>query len=98
MDSTIFKNSSVNSWMFNLWAPKVLKGDFTPAYDLDLALKDVGLACASGKALKVPLLLGALVQQRFQMESGAGRGNLDFLAAIESLEEVTGVKVRSESK
>jgi 3-hydroxyisobutyrate dehydrogenase-like beta-hydroxyacid dehydrogenase len=82
----------------NSWAPKVLKGDFTPVLDLDMALKDAGLACDSGKALKVPLLIGSIVQHRFQMESAAGRGKLDLNAAIMSLEELAGVKVRGESK
>ena len=95
----VFKTSSVSSWMFhNSWAPKVLKGDFTPAFDLDMALKDAGLACTSGKALKVPLLIGSMVQHRLQMESAAGRGKLDLNAAIMFLEELAGVKVRGESK
>ena len=78
--------------------PKVLKGDFTPAFDLDLALKDTGLAVASGRALKVPLLLGTLVNQMYQMESAAGKGKLDPTATITSLEELADVKVRSEKK
>lgn len=95
----VFKNSSANSAMLNdLWGPKVLKGDFTSVFDLDLALKDTGLALASGKALKVPLLLGALVHQRYQMESAAGKGKSDALSAITSLEELSGVRVRSETK
>lgn len=95
----VFRNSSANSTILNTaWGPKVLKGDFTPAFDLDLALKDTGLAVASGRALKVPLLLGTLVNQIYQMESAAGKGKLDPAATITSLEELAGVKVRSEKK
>ena len=95
----VFKNSSAGSWTLNnIWAPKVLKGDFTAVFDLDLAVKDTGLALASGKALKVPLILGAMVNQRYQMESAAGRGKMDPVSSILSLEELAGVQVRSEKK
>jgi 3-hydroxyisobutyrate dehydrogenase-like beta-hydroxyacid dehydrogenase len=95
----VFKNSSASSWTLNnVWGPKVLKGDFTAVFDLDLAVKDTGLALASGKALKVPLILGSVVNQRYQMESAAGRGKLDPVSAIISLEELAGVQVRSEKK
>jgi 2-hydroxy-3-oxopropionate reductase len=95
----VFKNSSANSTILNTaWGPKVLKGDFTPAFDLDLAVKDTGLAVTSGRGLKVPLLLGTLVNQIYQMESAAGKGQLDPVAAITSLEKLAGVQVRSEKK
>jgi 3-hydroxyisobutyrate dehydrogenase-like beta-hydroxyacid dehydrogenase len=92
-----FKNSGANSWVLNnLWGPKVLRGDFSAAMDLDLAIKDTGLALASGRALKVPLILGSLVNQVYQRESAAGKGKLDGVSAITSLEELAGVQVRSE--
>jgi 3-hydroxyisobutyrate dehydrogenase-like beta-hydroxyacid dehydrogenase len=95
----VFKNSSANSTILNTaWGPKVLKGDFAPAFDLDLAVKDTGLAVASGRSLKVPLLLGTLVNQMYQMESAAGKGKLDPVAAITSLEKLAGVQVRSDKK
>jgi len=93
----VLKNSSGGSWMLNnLWAPKVLKGDFAPAFDLDLAVKDTGLALASGRALKVPLMLASLANQIYQTESAAGKGKLDPASAITSLEKLAGVQVRSE--
>jgi len=95
----VFKNSSSNSWTLNnVWGPKVLRGDFTPVFDLDLAIKDTGLALASGSALKVPLVLGSLVNQMYQRESAAGKGKLDPVATIISLEELAGVQVRSGKK
>ena len=95
----VFQNSSAGSFILNnSWGPKVLKGDFSPAFDLDLAVKDTGLALASGKALKVPLFLGSQVNQIYQRDSAAGKGKLDPVATITSLEEVAGVQVRSERK
>lgn len=93
----VFKNSSANSAILTTaWGPKVLRGDFTPAFDLDLAVKDTGLALTSGKALKVPLFVGTLVNQIYQRESAAGKGKLDPVASVTSLEELAGVQVRSE--
>jgi 2-hydroxy-3-oxopropionate reductase len=95
----VFKNSSANSFILNnAWGPKVLKGDFTPSFDLDLAVKDTSLALASGKSLKVPLVLGSLVNQMYQRESAAGKGKLDPVSTITSLEELAGVQVRSQKK
>lgn len=95
----VFKNGGANSWILNnMWGPKVLKGDFTPSFGLDLALKDIGLALAVSKDLKVPLLLGSCSFLRYQAESAAGRGSLDFNSAILSLEELAGVHVRSEEQ
>jgi 3-hydroxyisobutyrate dehydrogenase-like beta-hydroxyacid dehydrogenase len=93
----VLKNSSGGGWMLNnLWAPKVLKGDFAAAFDLDLAVKDTGLALASGRALKVPLMLASLANQIYQTESAAGKGKLDPASTITSLEKLAGVQVRSE--
>ncbi len=93
----VFKNSSANSAILNTaWGPKVLKGDFSPAFDLDLAVKDTGLALTSGKALKVPLFVGTLVNQMYQRESAAGKGKLDPVGSITSLEELAGVQVRGQ--
>jgi len=95
----VFKNSGANSWILNnLWGPKVLKGDFTAGMDLNLGIKDTGIALVTGRALKVPLLLGSLVHQIYQMESAAGKGELDSVAAITSLEKLAGVQVRSDKK
>jgi 3-hydroxyisobutyrate dehydrogenase-like beta-hydroxyacid dehydrogenase len=95
----VFKNSGANSWILNnLWGPKVLRGDFTAGMDLNLGIKDTGIALASGRILKVPLLLGSLVHQIYQMESAAGKGELDSVAAITSLEKLAGVQVRSDKK
>jgi 3-hydroxyisobutyrate dehydrogenase-like beta-hydroxyacid dehydrogenase len=92
----VFKNSGANSWILNnLWGPKVLKGDFTAGMDLNLGIRDTGIALASGRILNVPLLIGSLVNQIYQMESSAGKGELDSVAAITSLEKLAGVQVRS---
>lgn len=94
----VFKISSADNWILNNQWPRVLKGDFGSTFDLDLGIKDLGLALATAKALKVPLFLGAMSFQWYLMESAAGKGKLDMLAAITSLEKLAGVEVRSESK
>ena len=94
----VFKISSADNWILNNQWPRVLKGDFGSTFDLDLGIKDLGLALATAKALKVPLFLGAMSFQWYLMESAAGKGKLDMLSAITSLEKLAGVEVRSESK
>ena len=95
----VFKNSSANSWALNnVWGPKVLKGDFTAVFDLDLAIKDTGLALASGRALKVPLILGVSGESDVSKGECGGEGEIRSCSAITSLEELAGVQVRSEKK
>lgn len=89
--------SAGNSWMLeNFWAPRVLKGNFSPGMRLDLAIKDIGIAVSIAKELKVPVPVGSLCHKIYKAESAAGKGNLSFLASVTTLEEAAGVKVRSE--
>lgn len=64
------------------WPEKALKDDPEPAFMLDLASKDLGLALESAAALKVPLATGAAARQIYAMAQSAGRGREDWTTAI----------------
>ncbi|MEH3024328.1 MAG: 3-hydroxyisobutyrate dehydrogenase [Pseudomonas oryzihabitans] len=49
----------------------------------DLMLKDLGLATEAARAVRQPVILGAVAQQLYQRFSRAGGGGLDFSAIIQ---------------
>ena len=58
-----------------------------------LLLKDLGIIHDEAKAGQVPLLLGALAEQRFLEASGRGLADEDISALVKLWEEPAGVTV-----
>lgn len=77
--------------------PKVLKGDFTPQFSVDLAEKDLALALEVAMKLHVPMLMVSAGHQFYQLTS-RGRPGADVTAVVQYLEELTGVELRGEAK
>lgn len=75
-------------------APRVLEGDFAARFPLKLSHKDVRLALEAGRSLGVPLFGLGTVAQLQTAALARGLGDLDQTAAIQVLEEITGVRVR----
>lgn len=78
--------------------PKVLKGDFSPAFAVDLAEKDLALALDSAQKMHVPMLMTSACHQFYQLTSRSGRGADDVTAVVQYLEELTGVELRGDAK
>ena len=73
------------------WPEKALKDNPEPAFMLDLASKDLGLALESAAALKVPLATGAAARQIYAMAQSAGHGREDWTTGrFRTLRGVTG--------
>ncbi|MDG2474416.1 MAG: sulfolactaldehyde 3-reductase [Paracoccaceae bacterium] len=71
---------------------KVLKGDISPAFMIDLALKDLRIGNALSKELNIPLILGNIAQKAYITAQDQGRGKQDWTAIYESLLQQTNVK------
>ncbi|MFH1382330.1 MAG: NAD(P)-dependent oxidoreductase [Chloroflexota bacterium] len=76
------------------WPRTVLAGNFEPAFQMNLAAKDVGLALALAEEYSLPLNVAAAVKQRLIEAKGAGLGKESSQSVIWRLEELAGVKVR----
>jgi 4-hydroxybutyrate dehydrogenase/sulfolactaldehyde 3-reductase len=61
---------------------KVLKGDVTPAFMIDLADKDLGIALESASRSRLPLPAGAAARQMYSIASAQGRGREDWTAML----------------
>jgi 4-hydroxybutyrate dehydrogenase/sulfolactaldehyde 3-reductase len=64
------------------WPQKALVDDPTPAFMLDLAHKDLGLALDTAARLRVPLATGAAARQFYAIAQAQGRGRDDWTTGI----------------
>ena len=69
---------------------KVLKGDISPAFMIDLALKDLRIGNALAKELNIPLALGETAKNAYITAQDQGRGKQDWTAIYESLLQQVG--------
>ena len=68
---------------------KVLKGDISPAFMIDLALKDLRIGNSLAKELDLPLSLGEIATETYVTAQNQGRGKQDWTAIYESLIQQT---------
>jgi 3-hydroxyisobutyrate dehydrogenase-like beta-hydroxyacid dehydrogenase len=73
--------------------PRFISRDFGPATSVRLLLKDLGIIHDEAKAGQVPLLLGALAEQRFLEACGRGLGDQDMAALVKLWEEPAGLTI-----
>ena len=76
------RSESGRGHLHTTWPEKALKDDPTPAFKLDLAHKDMGLALAMAAQLKVPAVTGAAGREVYAMARAQGRGEDDWTTGI----------------
>lgn len=74
----------------------IAKGNFEPGFMIDLQYKDLQLAVDTAKDLKVPLTIGNITQQMFEIARAEGLGSKDISAMINVFEKWNEIKVREE--
>jgi 4-hydroxybutyrate dehydrogenase/sulfolactaldehyde 3-reductase len=65
------------------WAGKVLAGDTTPGFTIDLAHKDLSLILMAAQAYTLALPLGSVARDSFTLARQAGYGGQDFSALLD---------------
>jgi 3-hydroxyisobutyrate dehydrogenase-like beta-hydroxyacid dehydrogenase len=78
--------------------PRFMSRDFSPATPVGLILKDLGLIHDEAKMGGIPLLLGALAEQRFSEARARGMGDEDMAALVKLWEEPAGVTVSRDAR
>ncbi|PJG84896.1 sulfolactaldehyde 3-reductase [Conservatibacter flavescens] len=73
------------------WPNKVLKGDLSPAFMIDLAHKDLGIALDVANQLHVPLAMGAASRELYSQARAMGRGKQDWTAILEHVRFCSGL-------
>ncbi|TMB17206.1 MAG: NAD(P)-dependent oxidoreductase [Deltaproteobacteria bacterium] len=73
--------------------PRFISRDFGAATSVRLLLKDLGIIHDEAKGAQVPLLLGAVAEQRFLEAAARGLADQDMAALVRLWEEAAGVTV-----
>jgi 3-hydroxyisobutyrate dehydrogenase-like beta-hydroxyacid dehydrogenase len=92
----IIQSSMARAALTDFKAPFIFKGDFTPYFPLKLMHKDLELAAEAGYAQGVPMPVLAAVKEVYMAAKAQGKGDLDYAAIVTFLEELAGVKVRTQ--
>ena len=93
---TVMKGTPANKGHFTTtWPNKVLKGDLSPAFMVDHAHKDIGLALDVANRLHTTLPMGAAARETYNQARADGRGKQDWTAVLEYLRETSGLKPRT---
>lgn len=75
----VLLGTSANNGQLRMNFPsKVLAGDTTPGFTIDLAHKDIGLVMSAAHAAQVPMPVAAAVFESFSLARASGSGKLDF--------------------
>src|SRR6267378_1104971 len=73
--------------------PRFISRDFSAATSVRLLLKDLGIIHDEAKGAQVPLLLGAVAEQRFLEAAARGLADQDMAVLVRLWEDASGVTV-----
>lgn len=85
---------AIKSHFKTTWPNKVLKGDISPAFMINHAHKDLGIATDVANQLNVPLPMGAAAREVYSQARAMGRGSEDWTAILEQSRVNSGLKSR----
>lgn len=80
-----------NGHFTTTWPGKVLKGDLSPAFMIDLAHKDLGIALDLANQVMLPMPMGAAAREQFSGARASGRGREDWSAILEHVRASAGL-------
>ncbi len=79
------------SWSLTNYSPRALRGDFEPGFKIDHFIKDLGIALAEARRMKLALPGLALAEQLYVAASAQGRGQKGTHALVLALAQLSGV-------
>ena len=88
----LYGTTAVNGQLKVNWPAKVLKGDTTPGFTIDLAHKDLSLIVEAANAAKVPMPIAAAAREAFSAARAGGFGGQDFSAMVDALCQAAGIE------
>ena len=74
------------------WATKVLTGDISAGFTIDLAHKDLSLILEAANKAKVPLPVAAAAREMFSLARAGRYAQCDFSAMIDVLCDIAGIE------
>ena len=86
---------AAGSWSLANYAPRMLKGDFEPGFVVEHFVKDMGIALAEAKRMKLSLPGLALAEQLYVALTAQGRGRKGTQSLILALADLSTVDWRT---
>lgn len=90
------KASSGTSFVHETEGALVLNGSYDVAFNIDLALKDLGFAMGFGREFEVPLELAAATEQTYVAARAAYGGHAQSPMIVKLLEDLLGTDLRAD--
>lgn len=87
----LYGTTATNGQLRINWPNKVLAGDTTPGFTIDLAHKDLSIILAAAQTAKVPLPVAAAAREMFTAARARGYGLSDFSAIVDAFCEIAEV-------
>jgi len=84
--------SAFNGQLRMNWSTKVLKGDISAGFTIDLAHKDLSLIIDAANRAKVPLPVAAATREMFSVARAGRYAQSDFSAMIDVLCDLAGIE------
>ena len=73
-----------------------MKGDLSPAFMIDHAHKDIGIALDLANQVGVPMPMGVASRELYNMSRVSGRGRQDWTAVLEQLRTLSDLPTAAE--
>jgi 4-hydroxybutyrate dehydrogenase / sulfolactaldehyde 3-reductase len=89
----IYGTTAFNGQLKIAWPTKVLKGDVSPGFTIDLAHKDLSLVVDAANATRVPMPIAAAAREAFSAARASGFGGQDFSAMLDALCQLANIEV-----
>jgi 3-hydroxyisobutyrate dehydrogenase len=84
------ESGAAGSWSLSNYGPRILKGDLEPGFKVDHFVKDLGIALAEARRMKLSLPGTALAEQLYVAAQGQGLGQKGTHALSVALGRVSG--------
>jgi len=94
----VIASGAGGSWAMQNYAPKILAGDFSPGFMVDLQQKDLRIALDAAYRKRASLPGTALVHALYTALQQAGEGRDGNHALIKVIERMSGVEARANAK
>lgn len=88
----LYGTTAFNGQLKIAWPDKVLAGDVTPGFTIDLAHKDLTLVLAAAHAARVPMPMAAAAHEAFSTARARGFGGQDFSAMADAHCDLAGIE------
>jgi len=87
----LYGTTATNGQLKIAWPSKVLAGDIEPGFTVDLAHKDLTLILGAANAAHVPMSVGAMAREAFNIARSRGFGPKDFSVMVDVLCELADI-------